>query len=68
MPLIHVTLLSGRSEEEITALGRALTEAVHTTLGTPREAIRVTVDECRPGHWFVGGASMAERKKETRGG
>ncbi|KMS87268.1 MULTISPECIES: tautomerase family protein [Streptomyces] len=67
MPLIHVTLLSGRGEEEIAALGRAVTEAVHTTLGTPREAIRVTVDACPPEHWFVGGVSMAE-KKAARGG
>ncbi|MFE9674583.1 tautomerase family protein [Streptomyces phaeoluteigriseus] len=67
MPLIHVTLLSGRSEEEIAALGRALTEAAHTTLGTPREAIRVTVDECPPQHWFVGGTSVADRKAARDG-
>ncbi|MQY33696.1 putative tautomerase.1 [Streptomyces sp. RB17] len=66
MPLIHVTLLSGRGEEEIAALARALTDAVHATLGTPRDVIRVTVDECAPEHWFVGGDSMAERR--VRGG
>ncbi|MEU3186078.1 2-hydroxymuconate tautomerase [Streptomyces sp. NPDC006923] len=66
MPLIHVTLVRGRGEEEIAALGRAVTTAVHEALGTPREAIRVTVSECEPEHYFVGGETMAELRSSGR--
>ncbi|MCS7476748.1 tautomerase family protein [Umezawaea endophytica] len=59
MPQIHVTVLKGRSEHEIAALGAALTTAASEALGVARDVIRVTVTECEPDHWFVGGESMA---------
>jgi 4-oxalocrotonate tautomerase len=59
MPQIHVTVLKGRGDDEIAALGSALTEAASATLGVPRDVVRVTVTECEPEHWFVGGESMA---------
>ncbi|MFJ8869458.1 2-hydroxymuconate tautomerase [Streptomyces sp. NPDC102473] len=65
MPLIHVTLLDGRTPEEVASLGRALTDAVHETLGTPVDAVRVIVEEASPAHWFVGGRSVAERRSDS---
>ncbi|MER6785772.1 4-oxalocrotonate tautomerase family protein [Streptomyces sp. NPDC000658] len=62
MPLIRVTLLEGRSPQEVAALGEALTAAAHETLGTPVEAVRVIVEETPPERWFVGGRSVAERR------
>ncbi|WP_333736014.1 tautomerase family protein [Streptomyces sp. IBSBF 2806] len=62
MPLIRVTLLQGRSPQEVAALGAALTAAAHETLGTPVEAVRVIVEETPPERWFVGGRSVAERR------
>ncbi|MFF0738949.1 2-hydroxymuconate tautomerase [Streptomyces sp. NPDC004111] len=62
MPLIRVTVLEGRSPQEVAALAEALTAAAHETLGTPAEAVRVIVEETPPDHWFVGGRSMAERR------
>ncbi|MFC8228288.1 4-oxalocrotonate tautomerase family protein [Streptomyces sp. NPDC057287] len=65
MPLIHVTLLDGRSPQEVASLGRALTAAAHETLGTPVDAVRVIVEEASPEHWFVGGRSVAERRSDS---
>ncbi|CAM5234805.1 4-oxalocrotonate tautomerase [Streptomyces spiroverticillatus] len=65
MPLIRVTLLEGRSPQEVAALGAALTAAAHETLGTPAEAVRVIVEETPPDRWFVGGRSMAERRSTS---
>ncbi|MFJ2738222.1 tautomerase family protein [Streptomyces sp. NPDC087440] len=65
MPLIHVTLLAGRSPQEVAALGAALTAATHETLGTPAEAVRVVVEQTPPDHWFVGGRSMADRRRSA---
>lgn len=65
MPLIRVTLLEGRSPQEVAALGRALTAAARETLGTPAEAVRVIMEEAPPDRWFVGGRSMAERRASS---
>ncbi|MEV8441661.1 4-oxalocrotonate tautomerase family protein [Actinosynnema sp. NPDC051121] len=66
MPQIHVTLVKGRSENEIAALGNALTEAAARSLGVSPDVIRVTVAECEPEHWFVGGESMADLRAAGR--
>lgn len=60
MPLIEVTLGSGRTPEQLAALGRALTRAAEEAIGAKPEAVRVILRECPPEHWFVGGESMAE--------
>ncbi|GAA3486853.1 MULTISPECIES: tautomerase family protein [Streptomyces] len=65
MPLIHVTLLEGRSPQEVAALGEALTAAAQEALGTPAEAVRVIVEETPAHHWFVGGRSVAERRASS---
>ncbi|KOV99084.1 4-oxalocrotonate tautomerase [Streptomyces sp. NRRL B-1140] len=62
MPLIRVTLLQGRTPQEVAALGRALTAAAHEALGAPAEAVRVIVEDTPPDRWFVGGRSVAERR------
>ena len=59
MPDIRVTMLTGVDKDQVAALGSALTDAVVTTLGIPGERVRVTVAECEPEHWFVGGTSLA---------
>jgi 4-oxalocrotonate tautomerase family enzyme len=60
MPLVQITLARGRTEEQLQALGEAVTTAVHEAVGAPRENVRVVITECEPEHWFVGGESLAE--------
>jgi 4-oxalocrotonate tautomerase len=55
MPLVQVTMIEGRSDEQKQALHREVAEAVHRTVGAPLEAIRVVVYEIPAGHWSVGG-------------
>jgi 4-oxalocrotonate tautomerase len=55
MPFVEVTLIAGRSKETKTALMKALTDAVESTLEVARESIRVVVREVPPEHWAVGG-------------
>ncbi|MEU5694073.1 4-oxalocrotonate tautomerase family protein [Actinosynnema sp. NPDC020468] len=66
MPQIHVTVLRGRSREQIADLGAELTAATVRALGVPAEAVKVVVTEAEPEHWFVGGESMARRRAEGR--
>ena len=55
MPFIEVTLIEGRSKDKKVALMKALTDAAETTLGVPRESVRVVLREVPPEHWAVGG-------------
>jgi 4-oxalocrotonate tautomerase len=55
MPFIEVTLISGRTKDQKRALLQAVTTAVETSIGAPRETIRVVLHEVPAEHWAVGG-------------
>jgi 4-oxalocrotonate tautomerase len=55
MPFVEVTLIEGRTREQKVALMKALTEAVVSTVGAPRESVRVVLREVPAEHWAVGG-------------
>lgn len=55
MPLVEISLLTGRSPDQKRALLKAVTDAVETSIGAPRETIRVILREIPPEHWAVGG-------------
>ena len=59
MPLVQISLARGRTPEQLAALGAAVTDAVHESIGAPTANIRVVVTECEPELWFIGGESMA---------
>lgn len=62
MPFIDVTLVEGRSPEQLRALITALTEAAVSSVDAPRESIRVVVREVPPTHWAAGDVTIAERR------
>ena len=66
MPLVQVTLVEGRTPQQLRALIGALTEAVVTTVGAPKQNVRVVVHEVPPTHWAAGDVTIAERR-ETDG-
>jgi 4-oxalocrotonate tautomerase len=68
MPLIHVTLLEGRSVEAKASLIRQLTDATVEAIAAPRETVRVILQEVPPAHWGVGGVSKAATTKEAKNG
>lgn len=61
MPLVEVTLVEGRSPEQIRALISGLTEAVVTAVDAPQANVRVVVREVPPTHWAAGDVTIAER-------
>lgn len=68
MPLIQVTLIEGRSAESKTALIRGLTDAAVDATASPRESIRVILQEVPAAHWGVGGAPKSAPAKEANHG
>ncbi|MBQ0137910.1 MAG: 2-hydroxymuconate tautomerase family protein [Kurthia sp.] len=57
MPLIHVGLMSGRTEEKLEELIAELTKTAEKTLNAPRETIRVIVYEVPKANWGIGGVT-----------
>ncbi|QNQ82068.1 2-hydroxymuconate tautomerase [Lactobacillus sp. PV012] len=45
MPFVHVELIKGRSDEQLTNLMKDITEAVHKNTGAPKEHIHVIINE-----------------------
>jgi 4-oxalocrotonate tautomerase len=62
MPLVEVSMIEGRTPQQIRSLHEAMTAAVETTLGVPRESVWVIIREMPAGNWAEGGITIAERR------
>lgn len=61
MPVIAVSLIEGRTDEQLEALIAGLTEAAVAALGAPAASVRVLLNEIPPSHWGVGGVSKLQQ-------
>ena len=66
MPLIDVTLVEGRSAEQLRALIAELTRAAVAAVDAPVESVRVVVREVPATHWAAGDVTIAERREAVR--
>lgn len=55
MPIIQVSIISGRSPAMKRTLLRSIAEATATSLAVPLSTVRVLLTEVAPEHWTVGG-------------
>jgi 4-oxalocrotonate tautomerase len=62
VPLVEVTLVEGRSPEQLRTLITALTDAVVTAVDAPKQNVRVVVREVPASHWAAGDVTIAERR------
>ena len=62
MPLVEVTLVEGRSDEQLRTLISRLTAAVVDAVGAPKENVRVVLREVPATHWAAGDVTIAERR------
>jgi len=62
MPIVEVTLVNGRSPEELRAMISAVTTAVSETVAAPVETIRVIIREVPTTHFAAGDVTIAERR------
>jgi 4-oxalocrotonate tautomerase len=68
MPLIEVTMVHGRTPQEIRSLIHELTGAVVRALDVPQGSVRVAVRELPKTHWAAGDVTVAEREAATTTG
>ncbi len=64
MPLVNVTMARGRSPEQKGAMLRAIADAIHDSIGAPRDSIRVWVTEVESTDFLAGTEILAD--KQTR--
>jgi len=66
MPLVEIHLRTGRTPEQKRDLLDRVTQAVHESLGTPLERIRVWLQEFEPDAYMAGGVLMSDRDRPSR--
>jgi len=62
MPLVEVTLVEGRTPEQLRTLISRLTTAVVDSVGAPKENVRVVLREVPATHWAAGDVTIEERR------
>jgi 4-oxalocrotonate tautomerase len=62
MPLVEVTLVEGRTPEQLRTLISAVSQAVVDGVDTPLESVRVIVREVPATHFAAGDVTIAERQ------
>lgn len=61
MPLVEITMVAGRSPEQIRSLIHEVHEAVVRSTESDPSGVRVLVRELPPTHWAAGDMTIAER-------
>jgi 4-oxalocrotonate tautomerase len=62
VPLVEVTLVEGRTPQQLRALVHELHMAVVSAINAPPANVRVIIREVPPTHWAAGDVTVAERR------
>ncbi len=66
MPLVHIDLLEGRSEDKIEKMIQTVSEAIASSLDTNIDSVRIVVNEMKPYQYGVGGKPWPVVAEERR--
>ncbi|MEO1772829.1 2-hydroxymuconate tautomerase [Candidatus Enterococcus ferrettii] len=55
MPFVHIELVEGRSQEQLTKMMEEVTEVISRNTGAPKENIHVILNELKKGTYAVNG-------------
>ena len=62
MPLVNVTMARRRTPEQKGAMLRAVADAIHESIGAPRDSIRVWVTEVENTDFLAGTEVLADKQ------
>ena len=65
MPLVHVYMLEGRSQEQKRQLAEQMTRLMVEVIGAARERVNVVIHESSSSSWAVGGRLLSDEKRES---
>lgn len=61
MPVVHVSMIAGRSKEQKKAIAGEITETIHKHAGSPKEVITVVFHDIDGDSWAAGGTMFSDR-------
>jgi len=64
MPIIQVSMITGRSREKKRALAKALTDAFVTAAGAKPESVQVIIHDVEKDDWATAGALVSDRQND----
>ncbi|GEL12485.1 hypothetical protein FC15_GL001299 [Lapidilactobacillus concavus DSM 17758] len=62
MPLVHIDLIAGRSQEQLKALVKDVTDAIVKDTGAPAEHVHVVLNEMQKDRYSVGGILKSDEQ------
>lgn len=62
MPLVNVTMARGRTPEAKMKMLHAIADAIHESIGAPRDSIRVWINEVENTDFLAGTEILAEKQ------
>jgi 4-oxalocrotonate tautomerase len=62
MPLIHIDLIEGRNEEQLSGLVKDVTAAVVKNTGAPAEHVHIVLNEMKKSNYSVAGVLKSNEK------
>jgi len=66
MPIVSISMLEGRSDEQKELMINEVSEAIARSLDAPKESVRVLIYEMPPQHFGIGGQSAKKLGKQSR--
>ncbi len=60
MPIVHIELIEGRSQEKLSQLCKDVTAAIVKNTGAPAEHVHVVLNEMAKDRYAVGGTLKSE--------
>lgn len=64
MPIVRVTMATGRSQEQKAALAREITDSLVRHCDAHASHVYVLFDDVPPDEWLVGGETITERRRK----
>jgi 4-oxalocrotonate tautomerase len=61
MPIVSITMLKGRTPEQKSRLLKDVTEAIHRAIDTPKDNVRIVLNEVEPENIAIAGVPVSER-------
>lgn len=62
MPLVNVTMARGRAPEDKGRMMHAIADAIHESIGAPRDSIRVWINEVENTDFLAGTEILADKQ------
>lgn len=60
MPIVHIDLLEGRTQEQLSNMARKVTEAIVNTTGAKSESVHIVINEMKKTNYALNGKLFSD--------